>query len=99
MLTYFASALRANYPSSIARRMRASIAVSSFDRPCRNAARCPCRCPLDWYRRTEQGMLSSTNRFENSKINWAVYEAHIGRNLQYLVDLPIRNTLVGDDPA
>jgi hypothetical protein len=43
-------------------------------------------------------MLSSTNRFESSKIE-AVYEAHIGRNLQYLVDLPIRNTLVGDDPA
>lgn len=28
-----------------------------------------------------------------------LYKAHIGQNLQYLVDLSIRNTLEGDDPA
>jgi hypothetical protein len=28
-----------------------------------------------------------------------LYNAHIGQNLKYLVDLSIRNTLVGDDPA
>ena len=55
--------------------------------------------PLYWYRRTEQGMLSSTDRYENSKIIWDVYKAHIGQNLHDLVDLSIRNTLVGDDPA
>ena len=44
-------------------------------------------------------MLSSTNRYENSKIIWDVYKAHIGQNLYYLVDLSIRDTLVGDDPA
>jgi hypothetical protein len=26
--------------------------------------------------------LSSTNRYENSKIIWDVYKAHIGQNLQ-----------------
>ena len=55
--------------------------------------------PLYWYRRTEQGMLSSTDRYENSKIIWDIYEAHIGQNLHDLVDLSIRNTLVGDDQA
>ena len=55
--------------------------------------------PLYWYRRTAEGMLSSTDRYENNKIIWDVYKAHIGQNLQYLVDLSIRNTLVGDDPA
>jgi hypothetical protein len=55
--------------------------------------------PLDWCRRTEQGMLSSTDRYENSKTFWDVYQAHIGPDLHDLVDLSIRNTLVGDDPA
>jgi hypothetical protein len=44
-------------------------------------------------------MLSSTDRYENSKTFWDVYQAHIGPDLHDLVDLSIRNTLVGDDPA
>jgi glycosyltransferase involved in cell wall biosynthesis len=55
--------------------------------------------PLYWYRRTAEGMLSSTDRYENNKIIWDVYKAHVGRELQYLVDLSIRNTLVGDAPS
>jgi glycosyltransferase involved in cell wall biosynthesis/GT2 family glycosyltransferase len=52
--------------------------------------------PLFWYRRTAEGMLSSTDAYENNKIIWDVYKAHVGRDLQHLIDFAIRNTLVGD---
>ena len=50
---------------------------------------------LFWYRRGPTGMLMSTDAFANNRIIWDAYREAVPAGLTRLVDLSIRNDVVG----